>query len=153
MAVETVNAVQAVSASSGKLSGLMPGMQAERFGSRASRIDLESVMLQPATNSNVGGAYLRAPLSAAQNPALAPLHLGALDNAIRDGFQDGFTGPQTEKLIAKVSAMSQPGSTISQGELLVDTMILSARTSLANVFAKAATKLADALNSIVTKQG
>jgi hypothetical protein len=153
MGVEALNAVQAVSGSSGKISGLMPGMQAERFGSRASRVDLAAASLPPSTTSNSGGAHLRAPLSAAQNPALAPLHLGALDNAIRDGFRDGFVSPQTEKLIAKVNAMNKPGSTINEGELMIDTMILSARTSLASVFAKAATKLADALNSVVTKQG
>lgn len=153
MGVEALNAVQAVSSSSGKLSGLAPGMQAERFGSSAVRVDLAAASLPTSAGSSVGGAYLRAPLSAAQNPAIAPLHLGALDNAIRDGFRDGFVSPQTEKLIAKVTAMSKPGSTINEGELMVDTMLLSARTSLANMFAKAATKLAEALNSVVTKQG
>ncbi len=153
MAVEALSAIQPISGSSGRLSGMTPGMPAERFGSSANRVDLGAVSLQPASISSTGGAYLRAPLSAAQNPAVAPLHLGALDNAIRDGFRDGFVSPQTEKLIAKVTSMSKPGSVVNEGELMVDTMLLSARTSLANMFAKAATKLAEALNSVVTKQG
>jgi hypothetical protein len=154
-AAGAVNAINAVSGSGGRISGQMPGLQAERFGSSATRIDLGASLPQtaPAATSNTGGAYLRRPLSATQDPAIAPLHLGALDNAIRDGFRDGFVSPQTEKLIAKVSAMNKPGSTVNEGELMIDTMILSARTSLATVFAKAATKLAESLNSIVTKQG
>jgi hypothetical protein len=153
MAVSATSAISAVSGSSGKLSGQMADLQAERFGSHATRIDLGASLPQVVPGSNTGGAYLRKPLSAAQNPAIAPLHLGALDNAIRDGFRDGFVSPQSERLIAKISKMSITGSNVNPGELLADSMILSARTSLATMFAKAATKLAESLNSIVTKQG
>jgi hypothetical protein len=141
--------VEAISSVSGTAQGMDGPGSSQRVESRSQRIEFSSI---PPSAVQNGGAYLRTPLVDAQNPALAPMHLGSLDHAIRDGFRQGFVIPQTEKLMAKVNAMRKPGAQVDQGALLVDTMILSARNSLATAFAKAATKLAESLNSIVTRQ-
>jgi hypothetical protein len=128
------------------VSGSFSGDPMKRF---SSSVSMERVDLSAIDPSSSGGAYLKNAPKLEHDPATSSMNLQNLRTVVADGMQNGFTRRQIDAVAAKFEASEKPGSSISQGELAKDMVVLSGRLATADAFSKAATKLSESLMTIV----
>lgn len=108
--------------------------------------------VSPACDGLVRGAHLT-PHVAPLPEAPSKLNVKSAAGQFSDGMKNGFYTTELERYVKKAQESTKPGSKISTGELTADMLDLHARMGIADACTKVSSKLAESLQSVVTKQG
>lgn len=127
------------------ISGSYSGDPASAFSASAQRelIDLSTL------DDGPPGAYVQAMPRLSPDPATSSLNLQNLRTVVAEGMQNGFVRKQLDAIAEKFDAADKPGSTVTNGELAKDMLMLNRRLATADVFSKAANKLSESVMTLV----
>ena len=110
------------------------------------------IHVNPACDTQVRGAHLTPHVEALPEPP-SKLNVRSAASQFSDGLKNGFYTTELERYVQKAKESTMPGSKITTGELTADMLDLHARMGIADACTKVSSKLAESLQSVVTKQG
>lgn len=130
---------------------------AERWRNHSEMMNLQ--MCEPGaahTNSKcdtqASGAHLTPHVEPLPGPPSA-LNVNSAATQFSNGLKNGFYATEFERYVQKTAASKQPGSTITVADLTADVLNLHLRLGVAQACTEVSKKLAESLQTVVTKQG
>lgn len=130
---------------------------AERLRAHSEMMNLQvcertPLYANPVCDSQVRGAHLTPYVAPLPEPP-SKLNVQSAATQFSNGLKSGFYTTELERYMAKVKDSVKPGSKVTSGELTADMLDLHARMGIADACTKVSAKLAESLQSVVTKQG
>jgi hypothetical protein len=130
---------------------------AERLRAHSEMMNLQVCERTPAGESaacdiKVRGAHLTPYVAPLPEPP-SKLNVKSAADQFSDGLKKGFYTTELENYVKKARESTRPGNKVNASDLHTDLLDLHARMGIADACTKVSTKLAESLQSVVTKQG